>query len=100
MINTSWRVVVVGGVCDGEWRWGLGGTSATHQKQQHFPGFVATSSVGSLYSLKISSEIPLQHTTSGLLDEEKTGGAAEDVFKTHAAQLQPESITTLGSFNS
>lgn len=55
MINRSW-----GG--DGEWRWGLGGTSATHQKQQHFPGFVATSSVGSLHSLK---SLATQHTTRG-----------------------------------
>lgn len=44
----------------------MGGTSATHQKQQHFLGFVATSSVGSLYSLKPP---PLQHTDLGVNEE-------------------------------
>lgn len=42
------------------WRWGLGGTSATHQKQQHFPGFAATSSAGPPHSPKSP---PPQHIT-------------------------------------
>lgn len=58
---------------DGGWA----GISATHQKQQHFPGFTATSSVGPPHFPKAYFT---QHKTLGWLSKGLHGGGNADFF--------------------